>query len=303
MILSAVVATVLALVAIWLWTPDKDRAELESRYARTPDDFIEVAGLRMHVRDSGRKDAPVVILLHGLGASLHTWEAWARVLSSDHRVIRFDLPGAGLTGADPTGDYSDERGIEVLVALMDRLGVPRATLIGHSMGGRLAWRFAARYPDRLDRLVLIAPDGFASPGFEYGKKPAVAAPVKLMQYVLPKPFLRMNLSPAYADPSALTDDLVARYYDLLLAPGVRTAMIARMAQTELQDPVPMLERIETPTLIVWGEQDAMIPVANAADYVRAMPNATLVKLPGVGHLPHEESPAASVAAVKAFLGY
>ncbi len=243
----------------------------------------------------------MVIMLHGLGASLHTWEAWARVLSSDHRVIRFDLPGAGLTGADPTGDYSDERGIEVLVALMDRLGAPRATLIGHSMGGRLAWNFAARHPERLDRLVLIAPDGFASPGFEYGKKPVVAAPVKLMQYALPKPILRMNLSPAYADPSALTDDLVARYYDLLLAPGVRTAMIARMAQMVLQDPVPMLERIETPTLLVWGEMDAMIPVTNAADYVHAMPNATLVMLPGVGHLPHEESPAASVAAVKSFL--
>ncbi len=300
-IVVGVLVFIVVLAAGWLWTPDKNRALLEARYANAPSDFIEVAGLRLHVRDSGPKDAPAVILLHGFGASLHTWEVWAQALSSDHRVIRYDLPGAGLTGADPTGDYSDTRGMQVLLALMDKLGVQQTSLIGHSMGGRLAWRFAAQYPARLKKLVLISPDGFASPGFEYGKKPHVSAMVKLMRYVLPKPILRMSLVPAYGDPAVMTDALLQRYYDMMLAPSVRAAMIARMEQSVLQDPVPMLKRIRAETLLVWGDKDAMIPVRNATDYLGALPKATLITLPGVGHLPHEEAAEASVLAVKGFL--
>jgi pimeloyl-ACP methyl ester carboxylesterase len=289
------------LVAGVLYTPDKPRAGLEARYAIAPTDFIEVAGLRLHVRDSGPKGAPAVLLLHGFGSSLHTWEPWAQALSADRRVIRFDLPGSGLTGADPTGDYSDERSVQVIAALMDTLGLRRASLVGHSMGGRMAWRFAADHPDRVDKLVLVAPDGFASPGFEYGKAPEVGVTVRLMRYVLPRPVLTMSLRPAYADPAAMTDALATRYHDMMLAPGVRGAMIQRMEQMVLQDPVPLLRLIEAPTLLLWGDQDAMIPVANAADYLKVMPNARLVTLPGVGHLPQEESAASALAAVSAFL--
>ena len=265
----AVLGVAVILGGAWLWTPDKDRAQLEARYAGAQSTFVSAAGLRVHVRDSGpldkSKDAPVVILLHGFGSSLHTWDDWARGLSSKHRVIRFDLPGSGLTGADPTGDYSDARSLQVLGALMDALGVTRASLVGHSMGGR------------------------------------IAALVRLMQYVLPRPVLRMSLAPAYANPSVMTDELVTRYYDMMLAPTVRTALIARMEQSVLQDPVPILQRIKAPTLLLWGDADAMIPIANAADYLRALPDARLVTLPRVGHIPQEEAPDAALAVVEKFL--
>ena len=305
------IAALLLLVALlgggWLWTPDKTEAELAPRYAQEGSNFVTVAGLRLHVRDSAPNAAagtPTLLLLHGFGASLHTWEPWAQALAAppaNHRVIRIDLPGAGLTGADPTGDYSDLRGVHILTALLDERGVARATLVGHSMGGRLAWRFAAEHPGRVDKLVLIAPDGFASPGFEYGKAPEVTAPVRLMQYMLPKAVLRLSLEPAYANQALMTEDTVTRYHDMMLAPGVRPALIARMQQLVLQDPVPFLKRITAPTLLLWGEQDKMIPVANAQDYLKALPHARLVTLPGVGHLPHEEAPAASLPAVQAFL--
>ncbi len=291
----------LAATGAWLWTPDKSRAELDSKYLATPADYIDVAGLKIHVRDSGPKAAPAVILLHGLGASLHTWEPWAQSLSATYRVVRYDLPGFALTGADPTGNYSEARGMEVLAALMDKLAIPRASIIGNSMGGRLAWNFAAQYPERIDKLILIAPDGFESPGYKYGTAPEVPALVKMMRYVLPKAFLRMNLAPAYADASQLTDATVTRYHDLMLAPGVRDAMIARMGQTVLTDPLPALRRIEAPTLLLWGEKDALIPISNAADYQKALPNAELVTLPDLGHVPHEEAPAASLVPAQAFL--
>lgn len=291
----------LVLLGAWLWTPDLDRAALEARHARGPADFVEVAGLRLHVRDDGPKDAPAVLMLHGFGASLHTWEDWAQALAPRHRVIRFDLPAAGLTGADPGGDYSDERSIQLMAALMDRLGVAQASVVGHSMGGRIAWRFAAAQPQRVDRLVLVAPDGFASPGFEYGKAPEVGAAVELMRHVLPRMLVTMSLQPAYADPAQMTDERATRYHELLRAPGVRAGLIERMRQLVLRDPVPLLQTIAAPTLLLWGERDGMVPAANAQDYLRVMPRARLVLLPAVGHIPQEEGGAPALAAVQAFL--
>ena len=307
-----VVLLVLALLGAWAYTPDLDRGTLESLYATAPSRFIEVAGLRLHLRDSGPTerepaaggggDRPVLILLHGFASSLHTWDDWAPTLSLHHRVIRYDLPGAGLTGTDPSGDYGDARAMQVLLALMGRLGVRRATLIGHSMGGRLAWKMAAEHPDRVDRLVLIAPDGFPTPGSADGKGFDVPWYAGVVKDVLPRSLLAQGLKAAYADPSvALTEARLTRYHDLLRAPGVRGALIERLRQLRPQDPTPLLKRIAAPTLLLWGELDAMIPATNAADYRRAMPDAQVVVLPGVGHVVQEEAPAASLAAVLAFL--
>jgi pimeloyl-ACP methyl ester carboxylesterase len=302
MIIAALLVVLLLGAGFWLYTPDKPRAALEATYAAPPSSFVEIAGLRLHLRDTGPRDAPPVILLHGFGASLHTWDEWAGPLAADHRVIRFDLPGFGLTGADPAGNYTDARGIAVLLALLDWLGLPHATPIGNSMGGRLAWAFAAAHPDRVSKLVLISPDGFASPGIAYGKAQKVPALMRVLPYVLPMPMLRANLVQAYADPARLTEDTVLRTRDMMLAPGVRSAIVARMEQAVLPDPVPLLRRLNMPTLLLWGEKDAMIPFANAQDYLAALPDATLVALPGVGHVPQEEAPQDSLRALRAFLG-
>jgi pimeloyl-ACP methyl ester carboxylesterase len=184
---------------------------------------------------------------------------------------------------------------------MDRLGVQKASLIGNSLGGKIAWNFAVEYPARVDKLVLISPDGFASPGFEYGKKPQLPFMLKLLPYTLPKFLLRMNLAVAYANPAKLSDATLTRYWDMMRAPGDRTAMLARMSQVMLQDPNPLLKQIKARTLILWGEQDGMIPFSNASDYKRDIPNATLVALPGLGHVPFEEAPDISLPPVAAFL--
>jgi pimeloyl-ACP methyl ester carboxylesterase len=297
------------LLSFWAWTPDLDRATLEARYLRAPTDLVEVAGTRLHVRDEGPTDAnepgaapaTTLVLLHGFGASLHTWDDWAPALAQRHRVIRFDLPGSGLSPPDATGRYTDARSIELLLALLDQRGIARADVVGHSIGGRLAWTLAAQHPERVGRLVLLAPDGYASPGFAYGQAPAVPTSFQLMRQVLPRPVLRWSLAPAFADPAHLSDALMQRYFDLMRAPGSRQALLDRMAQTVLVDPAPWLARITAPTLLVWGSQDAMIPPANAADYLRALPSATLVTLPGVGHLAQEEMPARGLAAVLDFL--
>lgn len=297
--LALLVALLVGLGA-WLWTPDLPRIELESRYSHGVADFREIEGVRLHVRAEGPVNAPVVILVHGFGASLQSFDAWSRGLP-EYRVIRFDLPAFGLSAVDPTDDYTDRRSLQLLLALMDSMNIERATLAGHSIGGRIAWKFAAAHPERIDRLVLISPDGFASPGFEYGKAADVPAMLGLMRYALPKSVLKMNLLPGYADPDFVTNALLTRYHDLMLAPGARAAMLRRLQQTVLEDPEPILASIRMPVLLLWGEQDAMIPIANAEDYLRVLPQARIVRFPGVGHLAHEEGAEASLAALRDFI--
>jgi hypothetical protein len=294
-------ALALAGAAAWLYTPDKSRAALEAEYAPAPSSFVTVLGVRLHVRDTGPRDAPAVVMLHGLGSSLHTWEVWAQGLSGKYRVIRYDLPGFGLTGPDPSGDYSDARAQALLAGLLDALGVRRASVIGNSMGGKLAWQFAASHPDRVAKLVLVSPDGYASPGFDYGKQPEVPFVAKVLPYTLPTAMLRMNLVPAYADPARLTDATVARYRDMMLVPGNRQALLDRTVQVRLQPPEPFLRTIQCPVLLLWGEKDALIPFANAQDYLRVLPHARLVPLADLGHVPQEEDPARSLPPIAAFL--
>ena len=288
----------LAALALWLYAPDKPRAALEAAY---PGEYRMVLGQRVRLRDTGVHTAPPLILLHGFGSSLDTWEPWAKALAGKYRVIRLDLPGFGLTGPDSTGNYSDKRTLAVLAGLMDQLALPRATFIGNSLGGRFAWEFAAAHPERVDRLVLISPDGFASPGFEYGKAPEVPLLLELMPWVGPRALIRANLAPAWAHPDALPDAVLERYRDMLLAPGVRRAILDRTRRTVLTDPASRLRSIAAPTLILWGEDDHMIPVRNAQDYLRLMPRARLVRLPGMGHVPFEESPDKALPPLERFL--
>lgn len=291
----------LVLLSFALWTPDESRATLEAKYLAAPSDLVDVDGMRLHVRDSGPHGAPAMLFVHGFASSLQTWDDWTPELARAPRVVRLDLPGTGLSDVDPTHDYRDARTVAVLVARMDRLDIRRATLVGHSLGGRIAWTLAAAHPERVDRLVLIAPDGFASPGFGYGRAPKVGVMAQAMRFVLPKPLVRRALAPAYADETALTDERLDRYYDLLRAPGARETWIERMRQGVRVDPVPRLATIRAPTLIVWGTEDRLIPFSNATDYVDAIPRAELAVLPGVGHIRQEEASARSLAAVLGFI--
>lgn len=300
--LASAIGLILVLaLSFWLWTPDRSRKDLEARYLNSPSDLVDLGGFRLHVRDTGLKSAPTIILLHGFGSSLQTWDNWPGPLERTYRVVRFDLPGAGLSDPDPSGDYTDARTHALILKLMDKLGIKQAVFVGNSFGGRIAWTFAAKYPDRVSKLVLISPDGFASPGFAYGQKADVPALLSVMTYVLPKALYRPNIEAAYADPKRLTEAVFDRYYDLTLAPGSRDALLARMQQTVLVDPRPILPKIAQPVLLLWGKKDALIPVANAQDYLKALPNATLTTFDNLGHVPHEEDAGTSIVPLLAFL--
>ena len=292
---------ILAILMYGLWTPDLERAELEKRYVASSPQMLDVDGLKVHYKETGPQAAPALLLMHGFGSSLQAWDDWSLKLEQKYRVIRLDLPGFGLTGASPANDYSEEKDLVILTHVADKLGLEKFSIIGHSMGGKMAWTLAATQPERVQALVLMAPDGFPE-AKDIGTKPyEVPAVMGLIKYFLPKYLVRKSIEPAFAEADALSDARVNRYYDMLRAPGVRAAILERSNQTIYTDPVPRLKAIKAPTLLIWGEQDQMIPSTNAKSYANVLSNSTTVLVPKLGHLLQEEQPEKGLTAVMQFL--
>jgi len=293
---------VISLFLMVLFTPDLSRQDLEMKYAASPSQFQWVNGLRVHFRDTGNKKSQALVLLHGFGSSLQTWDQWAGDLDRDFRVVRLDLAGFGLTGASPDNNYSDQADVKRLANFLNQIGVENPVLVGHSMGGRIAWNFASEYPDRVKKLILLAPDGFPGPGQALGAKPYDAGPIaNLIKYFMPKFLVKKSLEPAFFDAELINDNLLNRYYDLLRAPTVREAILERMKQTINSDPVSKLEKITAPTLLLWGESDRMIPCSNSSDYRRVLANSQSIILPKASHLLQEENAEISLAYVLEFI--
>ncbi len=291
----------LAVALYGLWTPDLERAELEKRYFSSSPQIIDVDGLKVYYKETGPQGAPTLLLLHGFGSSLQAWDDWSLKLEQKYRVIRLDLPGFGLTGASPANDYSEEKDLAILTYFADKLGLEKFSVMGHSMGGKMAWSLAASQPERVQALVLMAPDGFPETK-DIGTKPyEVPAIMGLIKYVLPKYLVRKSIEPAFVQADALNDALVNRYFDMLRAPGVRGAILERSNQTIYTDPVPRLKAIKAPTLLIWGEHDQMIPSTNAQSYANVLSNSTTVLVPKLGHLLQEEQPEKGLTAVMQFL--
>lgn len=141
-LISVVLLALVALTAAaaWNWAPDRPVAQLKPRWALPPSQFVALDGMQVHLRDQGPRDDPApIVLLHGTSASLHTWEGWVAALQNKRRVISLDLPGFGLTGPFPDGDYRMAHYSAFLANVLDLLQVPRAVVAGNSFGGQLAW--------------------------------------------------------------------------------------------------------------------------------------------------------------------
>jgi pimeloyl-ACP methyl ester carboxylesterase len=287
------------------WAPDRSVEDLSTRWAPPPSEFVRIGGMRVHLRDEGpRSGATPVVLLHGTSASLHTWDGWAESLRAERRVIRFDLPGFGLTGPTPDRVYRIERYVETVVALLDRLGVRRAILAGNSFGGQVAWQTALAHPQRVERLILVDAAGYPMApqevpiGFRIARTPWLAP---LMRVVLPRGFIESSVRNVYGDPSKVTEELVDRYYELTLRAGNREALRERFAQAQAGPGAERIRELTLPTLILWGGQDRLIPPADGERFARDIAGSELVVFDDLGHVPHEEDPVRTLAAVQAFL--
>ncbi len=293
-----------ALLAL-AWAPDRPVGALKGRWAPPPSVFVQIDGMQVHVRDEGPLDDPdPLVLLHGTSASLHTWDGWTEALKARHRVIRLDLPGFGLTGPFPDGDYSPAHYLRFMRALLDTLGVARCVLAGNSFGGQLAWMTALAEPQRVKKLILVDSAGYpfqadSMPiGFRIARMPLVN---QALRTVLPRSLIEASVRNVYGDPGKVTAALVERYYELTLREGNRDALARRFVQFPSGPGAERIVGIRIPTLILWGGRDRLIPPAQAEHFRRDIAGSELVVFPELGHVPHEEDPAATAAAVKRFL--
>ena len=287
------------------WEPDRSVEELAARWAPPPSQFISVNGQQVHLRDEGPQDDPLpIVLLHGTSASLHTWDGWVSELSKTRRVIRFDLPGFGLTGPNQTGDYHMDTYVDFVISVLDTMQLERVVLGGNSLGGSISWRTAAAHPQRVDKLILVDSGGYP---FKADSMPVAFVisqiPVlnQIMEFTLPRSAVEASVKDVYGDPSLVTTDLVDRYFDLALRQGNRGALRERFAQLEYVDHSELVQSLVQPTLVLWGAEDHLIPTSIARRFEADLKHGELVMFDGLGHVPHEEDPAKTVAEVIRFL--
>lgn len=261
--------------------------------------FVDVDGLSVHYRDEGT--GPPLLLLHGTGSSLHTWDAWTEELRGHLRVIRMDLPGFGLTGPNRDDDYRIGRYVEFVEAFRRRLGLEAFALAGNSLGGEIAWSYAVVHPQQVSALVLVDPAGYPieRPAlvFRLAKIPGLAW---FMTKLDPGPITAKTLRDAYGDQGKVTPALVEHYRKLALREGNRRAFVAR-SSLRGENHSGDIAKVRAPTLILWGKQDRLIPVAHAYRFEHAIPSARLIVYEGAGHVPMEEIGHRSAMDVDAFL--
>ena len=287
------------------WAPDRPVSELAARWAEPPSTFIDVAGMRVHVRDEGLRDDPVpIILLHGTSASLHTWDGWVRELEQDRRVIRVDMPGFGLTGPTPDGDYTIAAYVRFATAVLDHFGIEHCVLAGNSFGGWVAWETALAQPGRVDALILVDSAGYAIRSqsvpiaFRIAQVPVLN---RLMEVTLPRSMIESSVRNVYGHPDKVTPELVDRYYEITLRQGNRRSLVQRFVQAPLGIDEERIKELRVPTLILWGGRDRLIPLEYAGLFNRDIAGSELVVFDDLGHVPQEEDAARTVGAAKAFL--
>lgn len=275
-------------------SPDIPVSELKIKYTNQFSKFIQIDGMDVHYRDEGI--GQVIVLLHGTGASLHTWDKWTKELEKKYRVIRLDLPAYGLTGPHPEKKYLISDYSNFLNSFVELLQIDDFILSGNSLGGAIAWFYASEHQDKIKLLCLLNPSGFINKDkgspfvIKLAKTPIIN---KLLRYVTPRFFIKNTLKEVYYDKTKLTNKKIDTYRDMVLRENNRESFIDR-SLLKPQDYTDRLKFISTPTQIIWGNEDAWIPVSNATLFEKELPNTVINIMQKTGHIPMEERPLESL---------
>lgn len=306
LILIVLLGLVAAVAIGFLADPDARAVELEGQYATPPSQFITLpSGARVHYRNQGQRNGPALVLLHGSNSSLHTWEPWVAQIGDAFHMISVDLPGHGLTGPTPGEDYSQEGMAKFVDEFTSAIGVHRFALAGNSMGGGVAARYALMHPERLTHLILVDAGGMPTKtprdqglGFTLARIPVIQ---NVMLYVTPRNLFEDGLKTAFYDDKFVTPQMVDRFWKLNRREGNRAASLKRFqlgVDTFIQENV---SKIQTPTLILWGDQDTLTPRDMGDGYNAAIKGSKLVVYKNVGHITMEEAAEQSARAVREFI--
>ncbi len=303
-LLFIVVILILGFIA-FNWKNDVSVEELKKKYANAESEFVEIEGMQVHFRDQGiATDSLPIVLIHGTGASLHTWEGWVSELKNEHRIITLDLPAYGLTGPNATGDYSQNFYVNFMDKFLSKLNVKRCVLGGNSLGGSITWAYALEHPGRVSKMILVDAGGYPMVSksvpiaFQIARMPVLG---NLFKYVLPHAIIEKSLQNVYVHDDRITPELIERYYDMASREGNRKAFLDRMKAYPKNDKYLKIKTLMMPTLIIWGKEDGLIPLEVAEKFHKDLPNDTMVIFKDLGHTPMEEDPMMTVKIVKEFL--
>jgi pimeloyl-ACP methyl ester carboxylesterase len=304
LVLVLLVIAAVALTVFWFARPtdvsfDEVRASVpHSAYSH----FADIDGVRIHYQEKGT--GPPLVLIHGYTSSVYSWKEVFEPLSQNFHVIAVDLKGFGFSGK-PDGDYT-RRAQAVLVAhLLEHLNIEKAWLCGNSMGGEVALNVALAYPERVAGLILIDSAGVEVPGRgtltpSYLLIPGIGRLLIALSLTSDK-LVRQGLEKSFYDDSKVTPDRVANYYRPLQTRGGQLAALRARAQWSLFPVEPSLDKINAPTLILWGEHDELIPLAAGRKLNSLIKGSRLVIFDNCGHLPQEEMPARVVEEITKFI--
>ena len=267
--------------------------------------FVNVHGVRMAYRKAGA--GPPVVLLHGLAASSLTWSANIQALAERHTVYALDYPGHG--DSDHLAvDYGTDPGVKVFRRFLERIGEPKAALVGNSLGGLIALRYALDYPGYVTHLVLVDSAGLGTElswALRLASLPLVGEVLLSGAFITAKGLSkRLFEAPERVDPQLLKALHHAR--TVQMGSHIMLAM-ARTGTTlfglkDHHNLLPRLGELQVPLLVVWGEQDRVLPVHHAHAVAERYPHAQVKVFPDVGHWPHMEEADAFNRLVLGFLG-
>lgn len=292
-----------AFLALNFYT-DLSVEELKIKYANTESEFIIINGMPVHYRDEGNpKDSIPLVLIHGTGASLLTWDAWVAKMKPHHRIIRLDLPAYGLTGPNKNHDYSIEFYTTFLNQFLQKIKVKNCYLAGNSLGGLISWQYTLKYPNQVKKLVLIDATGYPmalkNKAFIF-KLVQIPVLKDIIKKITPKFIIKKSLLDVYGQPTKVTPQLIEQYHDMARRTGNRAAFISRNNPI-FNNNYLKINQISIPTLIMWGNLDRWIKIENAYKFQKDLPNDTLIIYKGIGHLPMAEAAGQSAKDALIFL--
>ncbi len=270
--------------------------------------FLKVNDLQTYVVERGPTDGLAVLFIHGLYGSTFTWRGQFDALAeAGYRAIAYDRPGAGLSAKPLDIDYSPDAQADFAAAMLNALGIERAVIVGHSAGGNIAARFAARHSDRTERLMLVdaAVVGLSGPPPFIGRLIGFAPVTRWAQIILPLALTRDNLTGAlrgfYADPAQVTPEMVDGYWRAFQTANWPNGLIGLSRDSSSPLAEETIQSITASTQLIWGERDMVTPLAQGERLRDLLPDASLTVIPGVGHQPMEEAVEAFNAALLGFL--
>ena len=304
--LGVLIAAVLALIILApLLTRPVPEEKLRELGVIEPDSlFVEVDGVRTRYVASGDGDE-AILFIHGFSSSLYSWRQVLEPIAIAHRVYALDLKGFGFSGK-PESDYTTDEYVDFVIHFMDAINLDKATLCGNSMGGGISWRAALKYPERVEKLILVDSAGYPSSrsGLPFIMKLGRLRGVdSLFSLFTTRGQIRSSLESAYYNDEQVTKRTVDAYYYALRTEGAMWAVLARIRnpQNDTEEWQARIHELDLPTFIIWGANDTWIPPRNAIRFHKEIAGSRLLIFPECGHLPQEETPEAFFMAVLDFM--